>query len=80
MRENKVFISLENMVNNVANRHNMSKAQREVMYREWGGLAASGTVKFDENNNIIGFAPEQSINLINCTILVNPESGETEIV
>ena len=80
MPEEKIYISLEQAVNNVCNRHHMSKAQKEVMYREWANLNSTGKVKFDEKDNIIGFAPDASIEKIDMKIMIHPESGEVEVV
>lgn len=76
-----IYISLEEIVNNVANRQHMSKSQRETMYREWANLTdAKGTVRFDDREQIIGFAPDAAINKVDIKIMVNPESGDIDIV
>ena len=79
--DKKIYISLEEIVNNVANRQHMSKLQRETMYKEWANLTdTEGVVKFNDKGEITGFSPNAAINKVDIKIMIDPESGDIDIV
>lgn len=75
----EIHISLEKMINEIADRNHFSKEQKERMYREWANLTDKGTVKFNDRGNIVGFAPDIAIEKVDLKIMISA-NGEVEIV
>ena len=78
--DRRIFISLEDAINNVADRQHFSKEQKEKMYREWSNIADTWEVVFDDKNRIIGCAPDRPCEKINLTIKIDPKTGEVDYV
>lgn len=77
--DRKIYLSLENMVNDLADRKHFSKEQKEEMYREWSGIHTDDTVLFDDKGRITGFRPNKAIETLDLKIVIS-DKGEVGIV
>ena len=77
--DRKIYLSLEDMVNDLADKGHFSKEQKERMYRKWSGIHTDDTVLFDDKGRITGFRPHKAIEKLDLKIMVS-DKGDVEIV